>query len=664
MRYGYLSCLLFYLGICFPGTIYAQADGHNVHEISLEELLSVKISTATKYEQTISEAPASVTIITSEDIERYGFQTLEEVFRSVRGFYVSNDRTYSYLGVRGFSRPTDYNNRILLLLNGHTINENIFGGAAIGTELGLDLDIIDRIEIVRGPGSALYGTGAMFAVVNIITKNGNMVDDLKFSAATGSYGKLQGSAVFGKEFDNGLDVLISGQWADIKGQDLYYEEYDDPSTNNGLAEGLDRDKYYGLLTIIPYGEFTLQGMMTSREKGVPTAPFGTVFNGDDAKTLDKRKFIELKYDHEMDSDKNVMLRGYFDDFDKIASFPYLIEFGNFSEIVHGTGAFDGIWLGSEVQFRWDIRSNNRLTIGAEYQKQLRASYDIQSGDSLLVHLDFPFTVVSVYLQDEYQVAENLSLTFGIRRDQYSTVGSSITPRVAVIYNPIKSGTLKLLYGEAFRVPNVFELIFGEPIPAAKANPALKPEKITIGEVIWEQRLSDELFGIVSFYNYKMKDLIDQTIDPSDFLRQFQNISRVKARGLELGLNARLKMGLWGYLSYTFQHAEDADLKEKLTNSPSHIVRMGFSYPVMKHFYAATELLYETDRRTVYGTKTDPYLLTNFKLSSKLLFNHVKFSLQIRNLFDVTYKTPGGFEHLQDSITQNGRNFDVKLEYKL
>ena len=138
--------------------------------LSLDSLLNTKISSAAKYQQTISEAASSVTIITAEDIQRHGYQTLPEALAATRGFYLSYDRNYAFLGARGFSRPSDYNNRILLLVDGNATNEGIFGGAPVGTDLGVPLSSLERIEIVRGPGSALYGTGAIFAVVNLVTK--------------------------------------------------------------------------------------------------------------------------------------------------------------------------------------------------------------------------------------------------------------------------------------------------------------------------------------------------------------------------------------------------------------------------------------------------------------------------------------------------------------
>lgn len=116
MRLIYTCLLIFCVSTCF--VTHSGIAQEDIRDIPLDSLLNMRISTASKYNQTMNEAPASVTIITSEDIERYGYRTLEDVFAGVRGFYISNDRNYSYVGVRGFGRPTDYNNRILLLIDG------------------------------------------------------------------------------------------------------------------------------------------------------------------------------------------------------------------------------------------------------------------------------------------------------------------------------------------------------------------------------------------------------------------------------------------------------------------------------------------------------------------------------------------------------------------
>jgi len=309
-------------GLALAVRLSAQEPDSTLTGLSLDELLNIKISAAAKYDQTISEAPASVTIITAEEIQAYGYETLEDVFKSVRGFYTSYDRNYSYLGARGFSRPTDYNNRILLLINGHTTNENYYGATYIGTDAGLNLDMIERIEIVRGPSSALYGTSALFAIINIITKTGGEIDGLEISAGAGSYRKRRGTALFGKEFANGVEMMISGLWVDSKGQDHYYREYDDPATNNGVAQNLDADKYAGAFANLAYKGWTLQGAFSSRRKGVPTGSFGAIFNDPAYRTTDEHALAEIKYDGAIAADKNLLWRGYYDYYGYNGTYPY------------------------------------------------------------------------------------------------------------------------------------------------------------------------------------------------------------------------------------------------------------------------------------------------------------------------------------------------------
>ncbi|UCH96246.1 MAG: TonB-dependent receptor [Candidatus Aminicenantes bacterium] len=658
MKLGVKLILVIIVGLfLFPPGFCEDETDKKGEEASLEELLEVKISTAAKYDQTMSEAPASVTIITREEIERYGYRTLDEILMRVRGFYLSNDRNYNYLGVRGFSRPSDYSNRVLLLLNGATTTDNIWGSSTIGSELGLDIDAIERIEIVRGPGSALYGTNAMLAVINIITKTGKTVDGLKLTLQPGSFGKVQGGMRLGKELKNGLDFFVSAHIGDIKGQDLYFEEFDEPQTNNGIAQGLDWDKYHGIFASLKYKNFSLQGLISSREKGVPTASYDTAFNDDRFKTLDSRDFFEIKYNGNISYNTKMMLRGYYHYIRYYGAYPY--DDPEYTSLWEEESK--EMWLGFETQLSWDIRPDNRLIIGAEYRNHYRVSY--LSWDEFQTEFedDFPFHDYALYIQDEYQVLKNLSLMLGLRYDKYSDRGkASLTPRAALIYNPFTATTLKFLYGNAYRVPNIYETYY-EAEDEAKANPLIKREKINTLELVVEQRLSKQVFGILSLYNFEMRGLIEQVIDPADELWQFQNLEKVKGIGVEAELNVKLKNGLMGYLNYNLQHTRNVILDAKITNSPSHIIKLGLSVPVLKHFFTSIETFYESGRITLSGNRTKSFLLTNFHLSSGKLFNLLGFSFQTRNLFDVEYHIPAGYEHTQDTILQNGRSFTFKIE---
>ncbi len=178
VAYWLLCCVL-----CV-GCAWAQAPPQpDLSQLDLEELVKLHVDSvygASKFLQKVADAPASVTIVTGEQIQKYGYRTLADALRSVGGFYVIYDRNYSYVGVRGFSRPGDYNARILFLLDGHRVNDNIFDGAYVATEFPVDVDLIDRIEIIRGPSSSVYGTGAFSASKTVFVRAGNDLDITTF----------------------------------------------------------------------------------------------------------------------------------------------------------------------------------------------------------------------------------------------------------------------------------------------------------------------------------------------------------------------------------------------------------------------------------------------------------------------------------------------------
>ena len=255
--------------------------------ISLDSLLSTRISVASKYEQKSAAAPASVTILTADDLAQNGYRTLQEVLENVRGFYVSNDRNYPYLGTRGFSRPSDFNNRILLLIDGHTLNDQMWGGAPIGSDFpdqsGCDRADRDR----RGPGSALYGTNAMFAVINIVTKTLARLDGVIVGTRLGSAGLREGTVAAGHSLGRSSSITASGLISRLDGRDLYYPEFDTPQTNSGVAHGLDWERSVGGVGALTVGDFVARVGYVSRAKGVPTASFDDAFNDPRAQTVDE-----------------------------------------------------------------------------------------------------------------------------------------------------------------------------------------------------------------------------------------------------------------------------------------------------------------------------------------------------------------------------------------
>lgn len=293
-------------------TIPPAAEARDLSELSLKELLDVsvdKVYTASRREQKTWEAPASVSIVTRDEIQSFGYRSLADVLRAVPGIYTSNDRNYTYLGIRGFSRPGDYNSRVLLLIDGHRANDNIYDSALIAQEALVEMDSIERVEVIRGPSSSLYGSSAFFGVVNVITRRGSQVNGVEFSGEGGSFDTYKGRITAGHKFKSDVEFLLSGSYYDSAGQSrLYFPEFDDPASSNGVAENLDYERAWHFLGNVSYHDFTLATGFNSRTKGLPTAAFGGAFNDPRTRTLDRAGYVDLKYEHEFANDLQLTAR--------------------------------------------------------------------------------------------------------------------------------------------------------------------------------------------------------------------------------------------------------------------------------------------------------------------------------------------------------------------
>ena len=202
--------------------------------------------------QPVTEAPASVTIVTAEEITRYGYRTLADILRSMRGFYVSNDRNYSYVGVRGIRPPGRLQHAGPDARQRPPHQRRVYDQAPIGADLGVDVAMFDRVEIIRGPASSLYGTSAFFAVVNVITRSGASLAGVSVDLDAGTLGTAMARISGGRRFANGVDLIVSGTLDRVEGDNrLYFPAFDTAATNRGVAEDLDAERIgdvYGRLT--------------------------------------------------------------------------------------------------------------------------------------------------------------------------------------------------------------------------------------------------------------------------------------------------------------------------------------------------------------------------------------------------------------------------------
>lgn len=637
-------------------------------EMSVEELMSVEVATvfgASKYEQQVTEAPASVSIVSADDIKKYGYRTLADALRSVRGIYVTYDRNYHYLGVRGFDRPGDLNTRVLLLVDGHRINDNIFESAPIGTEFPVDVDLIARIEVIRGPSSSLYGTNAFFGVVNVITKQPADLQGGQLAAAGGSFETFNGRASYGKNYKNGLGVLLSGSVMDSDGPDrLYYREFETRSST-GITRHADGDQNYQFLTKVSYGDFSLMGNLASRRKTIPTGSFDTVFNDPHTRTTDGHGFLDLKYVHSFKDDTELTVRAFYDRYVYDGDYLYdRTEPGGPASLVVNKDQAWGNWWGGEMQATRTFFGSHKVTAGLEYRnnsKQQQRNFD---AEPYFQYLDDKRSsaIWALYVQDEIRIFDSLILSAGVRHDRYDSFGGTTNPRLALIYKPLERTALKLLYGQAFRAPGAYEYYYSDG-GQIQANPALKPEQIRTFEVVYEQYFLKYYRSSLSGFYYRINDLISQGDGSNDSPIQFFNSDPVNAKGGEVELEGTWDGGLRGRLSYSYQRTADAKTGVPLTNSPNHLAKLNMVWPVVQdRLFLGVEEQYMSSRTTRTGNQTGASYLSNATLSCRTPLRGLEFSLSAYNLFDSRYSDPGAAEHVQDTIRQDGRSFRVKLDY--
>jgi outer membrane receptor for ferrienterochelin and colicins len=642
-------------------------------ELPIEQLMNISVYGASKYDQKLMEAPASVSIVNKDEIRKYGYRNLADILRSVRGFFVTNDRNYQYLGVRGFNRPGDYNTRILLMVDGHRLNDGLYDQAPIGYDFPVDIDLIERVEVIRGPSSSLYGTNAFFAVVNVITRNGRELGDkskgLEVSGDGGSFYSYKGRLTYGKQWAGGPEVLVSGSYFDSRGPQLFFNEFNTPETRNGVARNCDYESFQSAFSKFALKDFTLTGAYHNREKGIPTGAYGAVFGDPRTRTIDTRAFVDLKYDHTFVNDWQVLARLSYDHYPY--SGHYFINQANPGEpmaIVENRDTGRQDWWGSEVQVSKMLFDRHKVIVGAEYRDYFRlnqANFDV-APFSLLLDDKRDSKVWACYAQDEITIFKNLRLNAGVRYDHYSTFGGSLNPRAALIYSPFKQTAFKLLYGQAFRAPNAYELFYQDGGLTQKAGADLKPEKINTYEVVWEQYFAKHYRFTASGYYYKIDNLITQQRDPADGLIIFKNSEQVEAKGVEFELSGKWASGLEGRLSYTLQETMNIETKQRLTNSPAHLPKFNLIVPLVNNkLFAGLEVLYMSGRLGLNNSRVGDVVLTNLTLLNRNVFKGWEFSASVYNLCNQKFRDPGGEEHVRTglaSIIQDGITFRLKLTY--
>jgi iron complex outermembrane receptor protein len=610
---------------------------------------------ASKFVQDVAQAPASVTIIGADEIRRHGYRTLADVLRSVRGFYVTYDRDYSYVGVRGFLRPGDYNGRVLLLVDGHRLNDTVFEQALLGTESPLDVNLFDRVEVIRGPSSSLYGTSAFFAVVNLITRTGHGLQGVEAEVDAGSQAMRKGRFTAGGRNARGFEGLFSVSAYETDGNTrIYYPDFDTPQTDTGFATAADGDRATSLFASGSAGGFTAQLGAGSRTKTIPTAAFGTLFNDPRTETTDVRGFADLQYSRRLDPRTRIELRGGYDHYAYDGTYAY--DTGLFNDGARGD------WLTTEATI---VRQMGRhaVTAGAEYRDNFTQDQSARDETGVLLDDRRVSDTAALYVEDEIRLHPRLIVNAGVRWDEYFGIfGGTVNPRLAAIVTPFDGSTLKLLYGRAFRAPNPFELYYDQNALSAR----LEPERIHTYEIDWEQRLAPRLQATASVYRNHVFGLITERAGDDETLDglYFRNGDNVTADGVEFELQGELPAHVHARIAQAFQSAtlDSGDLR--ISNAPRTLSTFVLDAPVPRtDAIIALDGFYIGARRPVSDGSVPGALVTNLTVSRRPSVRGLGVGVTIYNLFDTKYADPGSVEHTQQALPQDGRTAAVRLSWR-
>lgn len=635
--------------------------------LSLEELASIKVPSvygASKHEQKITEAPSAVSIVSADEIRRQGYRTLGAILRSVRGFYVDYDRGYDFIGIRGVNRPNDYGGRILITVDGHRLNDPLYDTTAGGTDFLLDVDLIERVEVIRGPGSSLYGNNAFFGVVNVITRKGRDLDGVEVAGSAGSFDTYSGRVSYGSKLANGAELMFSGTLYDSAGQRrLHYPEFS--SVNGGVAEDMDGGWARSAFASLSWRGASLSTGYVKRRKTWPTAAYSVddaviVFNDPRFFTLDERAFASLTFEHAFADETAVLARAYYDRYRYGGQFPY-DYLDPLYPVTLNRDVAQSQSVGGEVQASRTFLGKHRVTAGAEVHRDFQLDQKNFDVDPPATYIDARDSggFSSLYAQDELQVSKKLILNGGVRYDRFDTFGGTVNPRAALIYQAWQATTFKLLYGRAFRAPNAYESFYESSID--KRNPGLGPETIRSYELVCEQRLGKSWRATASVFYNDIRDLIGYREDPADGLFFFDNLDAVVARGGEIEAEAQWASGLRGRASYANTRAEDTATGVRLSNSPEHLGKLGLSLPLRNDkLVASLDLQGMSGRRTVRGGRVSGVVLANATLLGRELVKGLEVSASVYNLFDRRYSDPVATDFKQDSIEQDGRSFRIRL----
>ena len=462
------------------------------------------------------------------------------------------------------------------MVNGHNMADNIFDYMLyFENDFPIEMNLIKQIEIIRGPASALYGSNAMFATINIITKSADEAGPLSLSVETGSFGEKKTQVVETATL-GGAKVLFSGSVFNNAGESpLFFPQYDTPQSNYGKAIDMAGERGYHLFATLNWRNWTVTAAFSGDSKIQPISWGPTIFNDRGTQNNDERNFVDAVYERQI-AGGTLRWRTYYDSFHYKGRGDYALSDG---AVEDNRQSELGDWVGTQLTYRVRPFFAGDLTVGVEGKVDIRAfltDYDVSPAPIEYLSTSHPDRSLALILQDEKKLSKRWKLDLGLRIDRSAYRHDFVAPRAALIYQR-SDWTYKFLYGRSFRNPSAFQLFYGDGIADA-ANTTLRAEWADTIEVDVERKLGKRMNLLASAYGYQMHDYLLGVYLP-DGLLQYQNTPKVQAKGLELEMNGRPTNWLEATVSYAVQRARDYDADGVLENSPDYLAKLRLAVPL-------------------------------------------------------------------------------------
>lgn len=680
--------------VCIPAAASTLEEAHLQRAYGDEAFITI----ATGSRQLLSQAPAVASVITAADIRAMGATDLDQVLAAVPGLHVSvSPRAYSPLySIRGIY--SENNPQVLVLVNDIPIT-NVYVGDRSQVWGGMPINNISRIEVMRGPGSALYGADAFAGTINIITKTADEIAGTQTGVRLGSFNTSEGWLLHGGNW-KGFDIAFSLEAGTTSGFDGVIDAdaqtaFDAlTSTVASLAPGsvnLDRD-WLDTRFDISRGPWRLRLGHQVRSIGTG-AGAGLALDPRGSGTA-HRSNVDLTY--------NAALARFWDITGTLSFFDTRTET---DLVLYPPGAFgftDGI-IGSPQVYERHTRiglsafyhgfDNHQIRIGAgashndmhkvrEYKNYIQdpvtsmfaplvadgSVVDVSNDPSLVFIRPNDRKVFYVFVQDEWRFAPTWRLTAGIRHDHYSDFGDTTNPRLALVWQTSPDLTTKVMYGRAFRAPSFSEL-YNINNPLAIGNKKLKPETIDTAELAFSYEPSPRVNLGLNVYHYRMRDVI--RFSPTTGVAE--NFGTIKGRGFELETRISPLDTVTLSANYAYQWSEDDETGHKIANTPQDLVYVLASWKPFHGLATNLRVSWVVDRvRDALDPRPAPddYAITDATIRyTPSDWSPWSFAASIRNLFNEHAVEPSprmlpfGIPMIPGDLPLPDRSFFVEASYR-